>query len=138
MSVRNIDQGFYSANMLNMLRSIQVGIESTDTALTVEFSTQVFQNNQQITLQIPSYTHTFTASGYVKANLPQDLWLPSSTTIYTFPIIINVNTTSTVALLILNVATGEINIFSNATATDFTSGQTVAWSSPISITYILS
>ena len=139
MSVRNIDQGFYSvssANPPNMLKSIQLGMGATDGSLTLDETTQVFQNNQQITLIIPPYSHTFTGGGSVQISLPPELSIETSNKIYNFPVIITIGSTNSVALLILNISSGLINIYADINQSLFTPGL-VGWSSPISITYIL-
>ena len=134
MSVRNLNQGFYSTSIVD---NITINIHSTDGLLANYYKSQAFKSNELISLQIPSYSHTFTDTGHVQAGLSSQLTLPSSSSVYSFPVIISINGTPTVVLLTLTLSTGAINIFADLNGSDFTSGQVVSWTNPISITYIL-
>ena len=137
MSVRNIDQGFYSVSSPNMLKSILIEVGATDSSLFANTPTQVFQNNQQITLIIPPYSHTFTGGGSIQINLPPEISLETSTNTYNFPIIISDGVNYNTVSLVLNVSSGQINIYGEINQNLFPLGQFVGWLSPIIITYIL-
>ena len=141
MSVRNIDQGNF--NNFGVASDISV-ITSPDSTGVIFSTIKQFQIGNLISVQIPPYTTIPFAAGTTILTIapvtplggtPQITGVPGSTTVYSFPITVNINGSSVSTVITAELSTGKYYIYATANQGAFSVGDILSWANPISLTY---